>query len=60
MRGQAGVDGFRVMRILDVRERGQAERKRAGAQEGIGHEITLSCDARVLNGLPGLLWGSAP
>ena len=49
MLGQAGLDGLGVVRVFDVRERRQAVGQGAGAQEGIGHEMTLSCRTPVLN-----------
>ncbi|CAH0327862.1 hypothetical protein SRABI128_06537 [Microbacterium sp. Bi128] len=47
--GQAGLDGLGVVRVVDIRKRRQSIGQGAGAQEGIGHEMTLSCRRPLLN-----------
>ena len=48
--GQAGLNGLGIVCVVDIRERRQAVGQGAGAEEGIGHEMTLSCMPGVLNG----------
>ncbi|MCY1226447.1 hypothetical protein D9M72_386760 [compost metagenome] len=48
--GKACTDCLGIVGLFDFGKRGQPEWQRAGAQEGVGHEATLSCNRAVLNG----------